>query len=241
MKLMVVKDYEQVSLAVADCFAQMLQAKPNAVLGLATGTTPLRAYEILVEQCQKGELSFSQVTTFNLDEYRGLSADSPASYRYFMNEHLFSHIDIDKQKTYIPEGSNLNSAQACAAYDRLLAEFGPIDMQLLGIGRNGHIGFNEPSDAFSQDTHCVDLTESTIEANSRLFARQSDVPRQAYTMGVKSIMQARRIVLAASGEDKAQAVQNAVQGPIKPQCPASALQLHRHCTIIADEAAAALL
>jgi len=197
-------------------------------------------YKQLIEWYKKGDLDFSQITSVNLDEYKGLSGDNDQSYRYFMNTNLFDHVNIDKARTYVPNGLEEDSEKACADYNEIIRSVGGIDMQLLGIGGNGHIGFNEPDDHFSKGTHCVDLTESTIQANSRLFDSIDDVPRQAYTMGTQTIMYARMILVVANGEAKAQAVHDMCYGPVTPACPASILQLHTNCVVVADEAALSL-
>lgn len=177
----------------------------------------------------------------NLDEYKGLDPDNDQSYRYFMNTNLFDHVNIDKARTFVPDGLEPDPQKACAAYNEIIRSHGGIDLQLLGLGRNGHIGFNEPGAAFEKETHCVDLTESTIEANKRFFASEDDVPKQAYTMGIKNIMQAKKILLIAGGEEKAEALKNSLYGPITPSVPASILQLHNDVTVIADEAALSLI
>ena len=182
----------------------------------------------------KNDLDFSEVTSINLDEYKGLSPEDPQSYRYFMNTHLFDHVNIDKNRTFVPDGLATDPEKACAEYNANIIKQGGIDLQLLGIGRNGHIGFNEPGTVFKKETHCVDLTESTIEANKRFFASEADVPRQAYSLGIKNIMQARKILVIVSGKDKADALYNAVHGEITPAVPASILQLHNDVTIVAD-------
>lgn len=234
------RDYEDMSRKAANIISSQIILKPNCVLGLATGSTPIGAYQQLVEWYKKGDLDFSQVSTYNLDEYRGLTHDDPQSYHYFMNENLFNHVNIDGENTHVPDGSNSDADAACAEYDAMVAAAGYPDLQLLGIGNNGHIGFNEPDDHFSYGTHCVDLTESTIEANSRLFEKIEDVPRQAYTMGTHTIMSARSILVVANGEKKAQAVYDMCYGPISPSCPASILQLHPNVVLVADEPALAL-
>lgn len=234
------RDYEDMSRKAANIISSQIILKPNCVLGLATGSTPIGAYQQLVEWYKKGDLDFSQVSTYNLDEYRGLTHDDPQSYHYFMNENLFNHVNIDIANTHVPDGSNPDAEAACAEYDAMVAAAGYPDLQLLGIGNNGHIGFNEPDDHFSYGTHCVDLTESTIEANSRLFEKIEDVPRQAYTMGTHTIMSARAILVVANGEKKAQAVHDMCYGPITPSCPASILQLHPNVILVADEPALAL-
>lgn len=237
MRVIHARDYADMSRKAANIISAQVILKPNCVLGLATGTTPIGAYQQLVAWHKRGDCDFSKVSTYNLDEYRGLTHDDEQSYHHFMSERLFKDINIDPKNTHVPDGSNLDAACACADYDRLVAAAGYPDLQLLGIGKNGHIGFNEPDDHFSKGTHCVDLTESTIKANSRLFARESDVPRQAYTMGVQTIMYARQILVVASGEGKAQAVHDMCLGPVTPRCPASILQLHVNCVVVADDAA----
>ncbi len=240
MKVVRARDYDDMSRKVANIISAQVILKPESVLGLATGSTPIGAYKQLAEWNKKGDCDFSQVSTYNLDEYRGLSHDDPQSYHYFMKTNFFDHINIDQANTHVPDGSNPDAEAACADYDRIVAAAGYPDLQLLGIGNNGHIGFNEPDDHFSKGTHCVDLTESTIQANSRLFDRIEDVPRQAYTMGVQTIMFARMIVIAANGRAKAQAVYDMCYGPVTPRCPASILQLHNNVVVVADEEALAL-
>jgi len=240
MRIIRCKDYADMSRKAANIISAQVIMKPHARLGLATGTTPIGAYQQLIEWYEKGDLDFSEVSTYNLDEYRGLSHDDPQSYHYFMRKNLFDHVNIDLARTHVPDGSDPDAQAACASYDALVKEAGYTDLQLLGIGNNGHIGFNEPDDAFSKGTHCVDLTESTIQANSRLFESIDDVPRQAYTMGVQTIMRARAILVIASGAAKAQAVYDMCFGPVTPRVPASILQLHTNCTVIADEAALGL-
>ena len=240
MKIVRAKDYADMSRKAANLISAQVILKPDCVLGLATGSTPIGAYKQLSEWYQKGDVDFSQVSTYNLDEYRGLSHDDPQSYHYFMRDNFFNHINIDINNTHVPDGANPDAAAACAEYDAMVAAAGYPDLQLLGIGNNGHIGFNEPDDHFSKGTHCVDLTESTIQANSRLFDSIDQVPRQAYTMGTQTIMYARMIVIVANGEKKAQAVRDMCFGPVTPQCPASILQLHTNCVVVVDEAALAL-
>lgn len=240
MRIIHAKDYEDMSRKAANIIAAQVISKPDCVLGLATGSTPIGAYKRLVELYEQGDLDFSQVSTYNLDEYRGLSHDDVQSYHYFMADNLFNHVNIDIDNTHVPDGSNPDADAACAEYDCMVEEAGYTDLQLLGIGNNGHIGFNEPDTCFSKGTHCVDLTESTIQANSRLFDSIDDVPRQAYTMGDQTIMNARMVLLVANGEAKAQAVHDMCFGPISPSCPASILQLHPNCVVVADEAALSL-
>jgi glucosamine-6-phosphate deaminase len=237
MRIIRTVDYQDMSRKAANVISAQVILKPTSVLGLATGTTPIGTYKQLAAWCAKGDVDFSQVSTYNLDEYRGLSHEDVQSYHYFMRTNFFDHINIDLANTHVPDGSNPDAEAACRDYDRIVAEAGYPDLQLLGIGRNGHIGFNEPGPYFSKGTHMVNLTESTIKANSRLFDSEDQVPRQAYTMGVQTIMYARSILVVANGEEKADAVYRMCYGPVDPQCPASILQLHTNCTVIADEAA----
>ena len=240
MLLIEAKDYNDMSRKAANIISAQVIMKPHAVLGLATGSTPVGAYKQLVEWYNKGDLDFANVTSVNLDEYKGLSPENDQSYRYFMNTNLFNHVNINKERTFVPNGLEPDSEKACAAYNETIRSVGGIDLQLLGLGNNGHIGFNEPGAAFEKETHCVDLTESTIQANSRLFDSIDDVPRQAYTMGTQTIMYARMILVVANGEAKAQAVHDMCYGPVTPKCPASILQLHTNCVVVADEAALSL-
>lgn len=240
---MIVKVFENEEFAgraAADAIIAQISAKPNSVLGLPTGSTPVPTYRALSAACAEGRVSFKDVKTFNLDEYVGLNPAHEQSYRYFMNDNLFNHVDIDIANTNLPcDGSDLDEATA-AKYDEKIIAAGGIDFQLLGIGGNGHIGFNEPGDAFVRGTHCVDLTESTIQANSRLFDSIDDVPRQAFTMGIGTIMSAKTVLVMANGEVKAQAVHDMIYGPITPSCQASILQLHPNVVVVADEAALSL-
>lgn len=235
------KDYKDLSRKAANIISAQVIMNPNCVLGLATGSSPVGTYEQLIDWYKKGDLDFSGVTSVNLDEYKGLAPDNDQSYRYFMNTNLFNHVNIDKAHTFVPNGLEPDSEKACREYDEIIEKAGGIDLQLLGLGHNGHIGFNEPSDAFTNGTNCVDLTESTIEANKRFFESEADVPRQAYTMGIRSIMMAKKILVVVSGEDKADILKKIVCGPITPRVPASVLQLHPNVTIVADEAARSLL
>lgn len=221
----------------ANLVASLLQSNPKAVLGLATGSSPISVYEELVRMYRKGLVGFSKASTYNLDEYVGLPVDHPESYRSFMNRHLFSHIDIDLSRTHVPDGNAADLAAECRAYDRKLEEDGPVDLQILGIGSNGHIGFNEPDASLTGGTHVVDLLPETREANARFFPSVNDVPRQAITMGIGSIMKARQIVLLVRGSGKAEAIQRAVQGPVTTSCPASLLQLHPNVVVLLDEGA----
>lgn len=240
IKIVRARDYTDMSRKAANIISAQVILKPNCVLGLATGDSPIGTYDQLIDWYKKGDVDFSEVSTYNLDEYFGIADDDPQSYHYFMNKHFFDHINIDPKNVHVPAGSNTDVDEVCASFDKMVADAGFCDLQLLGIGRNGHIGFNEPDDVFSKGTHCVNLTESTIEANSRLFEREEDVPRRAYTMGVQTIMNARSILVVANGEKKAQAVHDMYFGPVTPQCPASILQLHTNVTIVADDEALAL-
>ena len=237
MRIYCGKNYDEMSRKAANIISAQIITKPNCVLGLATGSTPIGTYKQLVEWYEKGDLDFSEVTSVNLDEYRGLSGDNDQSYRYFMNTNLFNHVNIDKSRTYVPNGLEADSRKACKEYDQIIEQVGGVDLQLLGLGHNGHIGFNEPADCFAKGSNCVDLTERTIEANKRFFEKESDVPRQAYTMGIQTIMRAKKILIVVSGEDKADIVEKAFAGPITPQVPASILQLHNDVTLVGDEAA----
>lgn len=241
MKIIRAKDYNDMSRKAANIISAQVIMKPACVLGLATGSTPIGTYAQLVEWYQKGDLDFSKVTTVNLDEYKGITRDNEQSYYYFMNDNLFSKVNINPEQTFLPDGMEPDSDKACADYNRIIAGVGGVDLQLLGLGHNGHIGFNEPGMAFEAETHCVNLTESTMKANQRFFASMDDVPRQAYTMGIKTIMQAKKILVVVSGEDKAKIVKEAFFGPITPKVQASVLQLHNDVTIVADEAALSLV
>lgn len=237
MKIIKAKDYNHMSRMAANIISAQVILKPDCVLGLATGSTPIGAYEQLIRRYEEGDIDFSAVTSINLDEYRGLSGDNDQSYRYFMNKHLFSHINIRPERTFVPDGLEPDSDKACADYNKIIAGAGGIDLQLLGLGHNGHIGFNEPDTVFEKETHCVDLTQSTIDANSRFFASMDEVPKQAYTMGIKTIMQAKKVLVAVSGKDKAEIVRKAFFGPVTPQVPASVLQLHNDVILVGDEEA----
>ena len=234
-------NYEAMSRRAAHIIAAEIHRNPECVLGLATGSTPIGTYKNLVEWNQNGDITFQDVQTVNLDEYKGLSGDHDQSYRYFMNTNLFDHIDIDPDNTHVPNGLARDAEAECEAYDELVESLGFADLQLLGLGNNGHIGFNEPDTHFTKETHVVDLTQSTIDANARFFASADEVPRQALTMGVGCIMAARRVLLIASGKAKAEALHKAFCGPITPDCPASILQLHNDVVVVADEEALSLL
>ena len=235
MKLIVVKDYEAMSRKGADIISALLTLKSDAVLGLATGSTPVGMYKELSRRNKAGEISFKDVTTVNLDEYYPLSPENNQSYRYFMNDNLFNHIDIDKEKTHVLNGLASDAERECDDYEMLIDSLGGIDLQVLGIGRNGHIGFNEPGDFLYPRTHKTSLTDSTIEANSRFFDSKDDVPRFSLTMGIGTILKAKRIIVLASGKDKKDAVQKMLSNTIDTQCPASLLSLHCDVTVIVTE------
>lgn len=239
MKIYKAKDYKDMSRKAANIISAQVIMKPNCVLGLATGSTPIGTYDQLVEWYNKGDLDFSEVTTVNLDEYKGLPRTNDQSYYYFMHQHLFDRVNIDPERTNVPNGMEPDAEKECGRYEELIRSLGGVDLQLLGLGHNGHIGFNEPGEAFEKETHCVDLTESTIEANKRFFASADDVPKQAYTMGIKTIMQAKKILIVVNGENKADIVERAFFGPVTPEVPASILQLHNDVTLVGDEAALA--
>ena len=240
MKLYIYSNPEQVAAAAAKRIADTIHAKPDAVLGLPTGSSPIPTYWALIRMNSEGAVDFSRVTTFNLDEYVGLDGDHPQSFRRFINESLLNHINIRKERTHVPIGIGDVEA-AAAAYEAAIDAAGGIDLQLLGIGRNGHIGFNEPASAFTDRTGTIDLTPSTIDANKRFFSSADEVPRRAISMGVGTIMRARSIVLIATGSDKAEAVRGMIEGPIAPELPASALRLHRDAVVLLDQSAASLL
>lgn len=239
MRIYCAKDYYHASRVAANIISAQVIMKPDCVLGLATGATPIGTYEQLVRWYEKGDLDFAAVHSVNLDEYRGLSAQDEQSYRYFMNSHLFDHINIDKKNTYVPDGTEEDADKACSDYEAIIRSLGGIDLQLLGLGHNGHIGFNEPGGAFEKETHCVKLSQSTIEANARFFHSEDQVPKEAYTMGIKSIMQAKKIVVIVCGESKREIVKKAFFGAITPEVPASVLQLHNDVILVGDEAALA--
>ena len=239
MKIYKAKDYKDMSRKAANIISAQVIMKPNCVLGLATGSTPIGTYDQLVEWYNKGDLDFSEVTTVNLDEYKGLPRTNDQSYYYFMHQHLFDRVNINPEQTTVPNGMESDAEKECRRYERLIHSLGGVDLQLLGLGHNGHIGFNEPGEAFEKETHCVDLTESTIEANKRFFASAEDVPKQAYTMGIKTIMQAKKILVVVNGEAKADIVERAFFGPVTPEVPASILQMHNDVTLVGDEAALA--
>lgn len=235
MRSIHVKSYAQLSFEAAKIIAAQIALKQDTVLGLATGSTPVGAYQQLAEWNQQGKLDFCQVCTFNLDEYRGLAGDHPQSYRYFMQKHLFSQINILPENTHVPQGDCADANAECAHYDSSILAAGGIDLQLLGIGHNGHIGFNEPSSCFVLPTHEVALTQRTLEANSRFFDAAEQQPRSALTMGIAPIMQAKRILLISQGAEKMPILEKALYGPVTPEVPASILQLHPDLTVIYNE------
>ena len=241
MKIIKTKDYADMSRKAANIIAAQVIMKPDCVLGLATGSTPIGTYKELIKAYENGDLDFSLVKTANLDEYRGLEKTNNQSYDYFMKDNLFNHININFENLNIPNGEKPDAEEECARYEAVVKALGGQDLQLLGMGHNGHIGFNEPADEFPKVTHCVDLQESTIQANKRFFEKVEDVPTQAYTMGIGTIMQAKKILVIASGADKAEIVKKAFFGPITPQVPASILQLHPDVTVVVDEAAGSLI
>lgn len=241
MRVIKAKDYNDMSRKAANIISAQVILKPDCVLGLATGSTPIGAYKQLIEWYEKGDLDFSQVKTVNLDEYKGLTKDNDQSYFYFMRQNLFNHININLDNTNIPDGMIEDPKEACEAYDKVIESLGGIDLQLLGIGNNGHIGFNEPSDVFTNGTNCAVLTESTIQANSRFFATIEEVPTLAYTMGIGQIMSAQRVLVVASGKAKAPILKELIEGPVTPNVPASILKFHKDVTIVADEDALSLL
>ncbi len=232
MKIIRTKTYEEMSHEAAKIIAAQIVMKPDAVLGLATGSSPIGLYDRLIAWHKEGELDFSQIKSVNLDEYCGLDGENDQSYRYFMNTHLFNHVNIDMANTNVPNGKAADYAAEGARYDELIASLGGIDIQLLGIGPDGHIGFNEPDEFFTKETHIVDLDPSTIEANARFFASADDVPRQAVTMGMGGIMSAKKVLLIASGASKKDILEKALFGPITPEVPASLLQLHPDLTVV---------
>ncbi|AGF58573.1 glucosamine-6-phosphate deaminase [Clostridium saccharoperbutylacetonicum] len=235
MKLIVVENYEEMSRVAADKIKAVVNENPNAILGLATGSTPVGTYKELIEMNKNNEIDFSQIKTVNLDEYIGLGEKDPQSYRYFMNENLFNHINIKKENTFVPNGLAKDIEEEAKNYDMKIDELGGIDIQILGIGSNGHIAFNEPADALTSGTHLTQLTESTIAANSRFFNSIDEVPKTALTMGVGQIMKSKRILLLANGDSKADAVKEIFSGKITSKNPATMLQMHKDVTVIVDK------
>lgn len=241
MRIVIAKDYDELSKKAANLLASQITLKPNSVLGLATGSTPMGAYSELIRIYEEGDISFSEVVTFNLDEYYGLDKENAQSYYYFMMENLFKNVNINKNNIYIPDGRAKDINNECLEYELKIKQAGGIDLQLLGIGRNGHIGFNEPDVKFEAETHLVTLDEDTIEANSRFFTAMEDVPRRAISMGIKTIMHSKKIILLASGEEKAETINSMINGKITPELPASVLQLHPDVVVLLDEKAACRL
>lgn len=241
MRIIVCENYEEVSKKAAQMILSQVTLKPNSVLGLATGSTPIGMYENLVKLNKNGDIDFSEVRTFNLDEYYNLPKENDQSYHYFMYKNLFDHININPENIHIPNGMTDDVNAECERYDELIKEAGGVDIQVLGIGNNAHIGFNEPTINFEKGTHLVELEESTIEANSRFFDNIEDVPKKAITMGVGSIFKSKKIMLIATGENKAEAIYNTVYGKVVPEVPASILQFHSDIVLILDKKAAKLL
>ena len=241
LKILRTQDYADMSRKTANLISAQVILKPDCVLGLATGSSPVGAYMQLVDWYNKGDVDFSRVRTVNLDEYLGLPRENDQSYYYFMHHNLFDHVNLPEGATNLPNGMAEDMDAECARYDALIRSLGGVDLQLLGIGHDGHIGFNEPCDHFPTGTHVVELAERTIEANQRFFASRDEVPRRAVTMGIGTIMAARKVVLVASGAEKAPIVKEAFFGPVTPQVPASILQMHSDVTLVADEAALSLV
>lgn len=241
MKVIKVKDYQEMSAYASERVIDLVKSAERPVLGLATGSTPEGLYQNLIDAYENNDVSFKEVVSFNLDEYIGLAADDPNSYQYFMKEKLFDQIDIDPNQTHLPNGKAADIEQECQDYEALIKKMGQVDVQILGLGVNGHIAFNEPGTSFSSRTQRTDLVDETIEANSRFFENKADVPTQAITMGIETIMESKEIILLASGENKAEAVKQLVEGEVTEDFPASILQKHPHATIVIDEAAASLL
>ncbi|MCT1400084.1 glucosamine-6-phosphate deaminase [Paenibacillus sp. p3-SID867] len=241
MNIYTFRDEEQFVQTGANLISSLIHTNPRAKLGLATGSTPVGLYAKLIEMNRQGLVSFAQTTTYNLDEYVGLPENHPESYRTFMNEKFFNHVDIQIERTHVPNGNAADPESECLNYDKMLEEFGPVDLQLLGLGHNGHIGFNEPGEALSGGTHVVELQEKTRNANARFFPTLDDVPTHAITMGVATILKARQILLLVRGEDKAEIVHRALKGPITTECPASLLQCHPNVVVLLDQGAGRLL
>lgn len=235
MRIYSVKNYEEMSRKAANLVSAQIILKPDCVLGLATGSTPEGLYKQLIEWYQKGDLDFTQVRSVNLDEYKGLSPENEQSYHYYMNKHLFSGINIKPENTHLPDGMAKDEEKECLRYDCVVKTMGGVDLQILGLGENGHIGFNEPCENFAKGTHCIRLTDSTITANARFFANADMVPRYAFSVGIRTIMMAKKILLIVSGKAKAHALYQTLFGPINPRVPSSILQLHPDVIVVADE------
>ncbi|WP_035293402.1 glucosamine-6-phosphate deaminase [Clostridium sp. KNHs214] len=241
MRIIIVENYEEMSKKAAIMMASHVILKPNSILGLATGSTPIGMYNELINMYKNGEVDFSSVKTFNLDEYYGLEKKNEQSYHYYMNKNLFNHINVGEENINIPNGMTENIERECFEYDKRIEEAGGIDIQVLGIGGNGHIGFNEPNDTFEAETHLVKLDEKTIKDNSRFFNSMDEVPTTAVSMGIKTIMMSKKVILLANGKGKAAAIRKTIEGKITPEVPASILQLHKDVTFIIDKEAASEL
>lgn len=241
MKIISAPDYQSMSRKAANIISAQVILFPDSVLGLATGSTPVGVYKQLIDWYEKGDLDFSRVHSVNLDEYCGLPVEHEQSYRFYMNHNFFSHVNIPMANTNVPNGLAKDLDAECRRYDKVIAELGGIDLQLLGIGHTGHIGFNEPDEDFDKTTHCVKLKQQTIEANSRFFDNEDEVPKYAITMGIKAIMQAKKLLLVANGTDKAEILYRSLFGPVTPEVPASILQLHNDVTVVADEEAISVI
>ena len=241
MRIIVTEDYNAMSRQAANILSAQVIANPSCTLGLATGSSPIGTYKVLIERYQQGDLDFANVKSVNLDEYVGLSGEHDQSYRYFMNHNLFDHINIKPENTNVPNGLAKDTDAECLRYNKVIEDLGPIDIQVLGLGHDGHIGFNEPAEDFPLLTHKVDLKDITIEANARFFASKDEVPKQALTMGIGTIMQAKKVLMVVSGKDKAEIVKKAFTGPVTPEVPASILQMHPDFVLVGDKDALSLL
>lgn len=241
MKVVILKNAEEVAKYGSEIFVKQINKKADSVLGLATGSTPVAMYDELIKANKSGDVSFGSVSSFNLDEYLGLPGDHPQSYRFFMNDKLFNHVDIEKFRTHVPPGDANNPIEACLAYEKMIEKSDGIDIQLLGIGRNGHIGFNEPSSSLSSRTRVKTLTKATVDDNARFFKEGEFQPQLSITMGIGTILESKKVVLLATGEGKADAVKQTIEGPVSAACPASALQFHQNVVVIIDDAAASKL
>ena len=240
MKILKTKNYQDMSRKAANIISAQIILNSESVLGLATGSSPIGVYEQLIDWNHKGDVDFSSIKTVNLDEYQGLNKTDKQSYYYFMHKRLFEHVNIRLENTHIPDGMEKDARKECAHYEDVIKSLGGVDLQLLGLGHNGHIGFNEPADVFEEVTHCVELTQNTIDANKRFFSSEEAVPKKAYTLGIGTIMRAKQIVLIVSGEDKADILKKVIEGPVTPKIPASILKFHPYVTIVADEDAFSL-
>lgn len=240
MKILKTQNYQDMSRKAANIISAQIILNSESVLGLATGSSPIGVYEQLIDWNRKGDVDFSHIKTVNLDEYQGLQKSDEQSYYYFMHKRLFEHVNIRLENTHIPNGMEKDAKKECAHYEEMIKSLGGVDLQLLGLGHNGHIGFNEPADVFEEVTHCVELTQNTIDVNKRFFSSEEAVPKKAYTMGIGTIMRAKQIVLIVSGEDKADILKKVIEGPVTPKVPASILKFHPYVTIVADKAALSL-